>query len=62
MRLRQRYIVRGEVSTNEWHEHFMRQNTRRASLSKPLKQPGTTTFQRVVNNLTTPIPDDLDVG
>jgi hypothetical protein len=41
VRLRQRYIVQGEVSVNEWHDHFMLQGARRTTLNpdKPLPPP-----------------------
>jgi hypothetical protein len=40
-RLRHRYIVQGEVSVNEWHDHFLAHGARRTSLmsDKPLPPP-----------------------
>jgi hypothetical protein len=40
-RLRHRYIVQGEVSVNEWHDHFLAHGARRTSLmsNKPLPPP-----------------------
>lgn len=63
VQLRQRYIVRGEVSVNEWHEHFMRANLRHRGSGKALApiRPQPSTFQTVVNNLTAGIGED-EVG
>jgi hypothetical protein len=40
-RLRHRYIVQGEVSVNEWHDHFLAHGAQRTSLmsNKPLPPP-----------------------
>ncbi len=66
VRLRQRYIVRGEVSVNEWHEHFMLQTNKRrngagSKTFSPVR-PQPSTFQTVVNNLTAGIGEDDDVS
>lgn len=53
-RLRQQYIVQGEVSVNKWHEHFMRQGTRRGAASKELPpvRPQANSFQSMVQSWT----------